>query len=215
MNGRNACKSRGEALSAVVQALPPLVLIGDPRLAQPCAPVDPAEISTPDFQAKLRLLLLGLKHHCANGIAAPQLGWFQRFLLMRDPSTRSLVTWVNPVVSATSEERLWTWEGCLSVPGMMAYIGRPAAVTVTGLDGKGEPLSREFRNWEAHLYHHEHDHLDGLLFTHRAEDPNHLVRAEEFERRHAWPPDWPVSGGRNAPVREFPEGKNAYFEGVR
>ena len=63
--------------------------------------------------------------------------------------------------------------------------------------------------------HHEHDHLDGLLFTHRAEDLNHLVRAEEFERRHAWPPDWPVSGARNAPVREFPEGGNAYFEGVR
>ena len=49
MNGRNTCKSRGEGLSAVAQALPPLVLIGDPRLAQSCAPVDPAEISTPDL----------------------------------------------------------------------------------------------------------------------------------------------------------------------
>ena len=196
------------------EALPPLVLIGDPRLAQPCAPVDPAEIPTLGFQEKLRLLFLGLKHHRANGIAAPQLGWFQRFLLMRDPSTRSLVTWINPVVSATTEQRHWTWEGCLSVPGMRAYIGRPAAVTVTGLDGNGAPLSREFGSWEAHLYHHEHDHLDGLLFTHRTEDPNHLVRAEEFERRHAWPPDWPAAAAREAPAREFPEGEDAYFEGV-
>ena len=201
-------------MSARAEALPPLVLIGDPRLAQPCAPVDPAEIPTPDFQEKLRLLLLGLKHHRANGIAAPQLGWFQRFLLMRDPATRSLVAWINPVASATIEERLWTWEGCLSVPGMKAYIGRPAAVTVTGLDGRGAPLSREFRGWEAHLFHHEHDHLDGLLLTHRAEDPNHLVQAEEFERRRAWPPDWPAPGARDAPVREFPEGKDAFFGGA-
>ena len=93
-------------------------------------------------------------------------------------------------------------------------MGRPTAGTGSGLDGKGGPLSRECRNWEAHVYHHENDHLDGLLFTHRAEDPNNLVRAEEFERRHAWPPNWPASGARNAPVREFPEGEDAYFEGV-
>ena len=134
MNGGDACdeKGRREALSAGAQALPPLVLIGDPRLAQPCAPVDPAEIPTPDFQEKLRLLLLGLKHHRANGLAAPQLGWFHRFLLMRDPSTRSLVTWISPVVSATTGERLWSWEGCLSVPGMMAYIGRPGPASSKG-----------------------------------------------------------------------------------
>ncbi len=210
----NAKTSVAENVSTRTEALPALLLIGDPRLAQPCAPVDPAEIPTPNFQEKLRLLQFGLKHHRANGIAAPQLGWFQRFFLMRDPSTRSLVTWINPVISATTEKWLWTWEGCLSVPGMKAYIGRPAGVTVTGLDGCGATLSRELRGWEAHLYHHEHDHLDGLLFTHRAEDPNHLVSAEEFERRKTWPPDWPASGASNAPVREFPDGEDAYFEGV-
>ena len=42
----------------------------------------------------------------------------------------------------------------------------------------------------------------------------HLVRAEEFERRHAWPPDWPAAGAREAPARGFPEGEDAYFEGM-
>mgnify|MGYP002641457111 CR=1 FL=1 len=191
--------------------LPPLVLMGDPRLSQPSAPVDPTEISTPAFQERLRVLKVGLKEHCANGIAAPQLGWFQRFLLMRDPSSKALVYWINPEVTTTTAEHHWAWEGCLSVPGFKAYIGRPAAVAVHGLDAQGTPLHREFRGWEAHLFQHEFDHLDGVLFPYRAGDPRHVVRVEEFAQRATWPKDWPAPGARDAEVRDFPEGEDAYF----
>jgi peptide deformylase len=186
--------------------LPPLVTLGDPRLAQPSAPVDVQRIRTPEFQTRLGLLRIGLDHHGANGIAAPQLGWFERFFLMRDPSgTGDLVYWINPEIVQRAKETVWYWEGCLSVPGFKGFIERSAAIAVRGCNEHGEPLSREFTDWEAHLFQHEFDHLDGVLFPYRAADPRHVVRAEELERRHEWPPDWPAPGARDAPIRVIRE----------
>ena len=73
-------------LHAMPTELPPLVTLGNPRLSQPSMPVAVNQIVNDDFQSRLRTLRLGLEHHGANGIAAPQLGWFERYLLMRDPS---------------------------------------------------------------------------------------------------------------------------------
>ena len=183
---------------------PPLLTLGDPRLSQPSAPVPPADISTPAFQERLGLLRQALEDHGANGVAAPQLGWFQRFFLMRDPGgSGDVVVWINPVVTTTSNELVWYWEGCLSVPGYKAFVGRAAAIAVTGLDARGQPQSREFKGWESHLFQHEFDHLDGILFPYRVADLRHMVRVEELDQRHAWPPDWPAPGGGSAPIRAF------------
>ncbi|MCZ6552639.1 MAG: peptide deformylase [SAR324 cluster bacterium] len=186
------------------ERLPPLVTLGDPRLARPSAPVDPAEIPSAAFQERLSLLRLALEVHGANGVAAPQLGWFQRHFVMRDPGgSGALVHWVNPEIVTAGEELVWYWEGCLSVPGYKAYVGRSAAIAVRGYDERGEPVGREFTDWEAHLFQHEFDHLDGILFPYRVVDPRHMVTAEALERREEWPPDWPTPGAREAPIRQI------------
>lgn len=183
-------------------ALPPLVTIGDPRLAQPSAPVDPAAITGQVIQQRLALLRRALDEHGANGVAAPQLGWFERYLVMRDPAGGGgIVCWINPEIVQAGEELVWYWEGCLSVPGYKGFVGRPAALAVRGYNERGEPVSREFTGWEAHLFQHEYDHLDGVLFPYRLADPRHMVTAGQLERRAEWPADWPAPGARDAPVR--------------
>ncbi len=184
------------------QELPEVLTLGHPQLAEPSVSVDLEDISTTLFQERLALLETGLKRHGANGIAAPQLGWFQRFFLMRDPSgSGALVYWINPELKILDPAPVWYWEGCLSVPGLKAYVGRPRAIKVDGYDRDGRPLSREFTDWEAHLYQHEHDHLDGILFPYRVADPRHMVTADELEQRDRWPDGWPVPGAREAPIR--------------
>ena len=182
--------------------LPNVLTLGHPQLAQPSVAVDLEDIKTALFQERLTLLEQGLNRHGANGIAAPQLGWFQRFFLMRDPSgSGALVYWINPELEILDSALVWYWEGCLSVPGLKAYVGRPRAIKVDGYDRYGRPLSREFVDWEAHLFQHEHDHLDGILFPYRVADPRHMVTADELKQRDRWPDDWPVAGAREAPIR--------------
>jgi peptide deformylase len=181
--------------------------MGDARLAQPSAPVDPAVIGTPAFQARLETLHRAMVEYLGIGIAAPQIGWYERFFLMvlerEDEQGRpapELQAWIDPELVSVSGERTWAWEGCLSVPGLRGWIRRPAAVAVRGYNERGERIAAEFRGWEARVFQHEYDHLDGMLFPYRALDPRHLVLTEELERRAAWPPDWPAPGARDAPL---------------
>jgi len=185
--------------------LPPLVTLGDPRLAQPSAPVDPEQIATPAFQARLETLRRAMVEYLGIGIAAPQVGWFERFFLMLldhpgpDGEPQPVLhTWINPQIVSASEEHGWAWEGCLSVPGLRGWIRRPAAVAVRGYNARGEAVSREFRGWEARVFQHEYDHLEGMLFPYRAADPRHVVMTVEMEHRADWPADWPAPGARDA-----------------
>ncbi|MDH5752465.1 MAG: peptide deformylase [Deltaproteobacteria bacterium] len=187
--------------------LPPLVTMGDPRLSRPSEPVDPANINTPVFQARLQLLARCMTEYIGIGIAAPQIGWFRRvFLILDEDEDESeqkdyqMEAWINPEIVEFSAEQGWAWEGCLSVPGLRGWIRRPLSIRVRGLDAGGDEVSREIKGWPARVFQHEFDHLDGMLFPYRAVDTRHLVMLEELEKRQDWPDDWPAPGAARAPM---------------
>ena len=189
--------------------LPALVTLGHPRLARPSDPVLVSEIQTEAFQSRLRLLNACMVEYLGIGIAAPQIGWWERFFLMvtmsvgEDGELEPVVeAWINPEITRASKERNWAWEGCLSVPGLRGWIPRPEAVSVRALDAMGREVHRELTGWDARVFQHEFDHLEGMLFPYRAEDPRHIVTLEEMENRAQWPEDWPAPGARDAPMGE-------------
>ncbi|MDH4120906.1 MAG: peptide deformylase [Deltaproteobacteria bacterium] len=112
-------------------------------------------------------------------------------------TTQRLVVWINPEVTEFSPALGWAWEGCLSVPGWRGWIRRPLTVTVKGWGLDGRPYSRALAGWNARVFLHEFDHLDGVLFPQRAMHPSHLVTLMEFARRRRWPHDWPAPGARD------------------
>lgn len=192
--------------------LPRLVTIGHPRLALPSAPVPIRQIATPEFVARLETLADAMDVYQGIGIAAPQIGWFERFFVMvrfgeeadQDEEQEGLLDfWINPEITAYSDDDTWAWEGCLSVPGLRGWIRRPAAVAVRGYNEWGEPISREYAGWDARLFQHEYDHLDGMLFPYRAVDPRHVVMLEHLAQRDAWPDDWPAPGARDTEQGEL------------
>jgi len=188
--------------------LPPLVTQGDPRLAKASEPVNLAEIKTEGFLNKLETLHEALIAYEGIGIAAPQIGWFERVFFMlsmpdgveNEEEEGDLECWVNPVVVEMSQEQGWAWEGCLSVPGFRGWIKRPLTVKVQGLTLHGKPVTREYNGWNARVFQHEYDHLDGWLYTYRAADPRHIVSLEALEHRASWPEDWPAKGASVAPM---------------
>ncbi len=189
--------------------LPPLVTLGHPRLAQPARPVEMAVVGTAAFHGRLTVLQQAMVAYAGIGIAAPQIGWFERFFIMLAGDVDSagepehaLRAWINPEIVAASDEHNWAWEGCLSVPGLRGWIRRPAAVAVQGYDAHGHQVSREYAGWNARVFQHEFDHLDGMLFPYRAQDPRHIVTLQELAARATWPPDWPARGARDAPLGE-------------
>lgn len=120
--------------------------------------------------------LLGNAMHANGGlgIAAPQLGYLRRVIVLRDPDAqmseegmRSFAV-VNPVIEERSEKVTVSREGCLSLPGMVARVERAEWIVMTGWSVHGEELERaRFVGLPARLIQHEVDHLDGILMFDR------------------------------------------------
>ena len=145
----------------------------DPALHKVCRPVT-------QFDKRLHDLLDDLKETLAHangaGLAAPQVGILRRAVIVVDADDRMLEL-VNPEIIAREGEQEG-FEGCLSVPGRWGMVKRPMKVKVRAQDRNGEFFEVEGEEIVARCFCHETEHLDGHLFTERAD---RLYTTEELD----------------------------------
>jgi peptide deformylase len=108
------------------------------------------------------------------GLAAPQVGASERVIVVEygdeedETVPKKLYALVNLELKAISQETEVGVEGCLSVPGLLGEVERSLAVTVKGLNRRGQPMRIKAKGWLARIFQHEIDHLNGVVFTDRA-----------------------------------------------
>jgi peptide deformylase len=100
------------------------------------------------------------------GLAANQIGIQKRMFVYDAADGKGPRTVINPQIVETSGEWLFE-EGCLSVPGLTWEIARPNKVHLKGFDLDGNEIDIETDEYEARIFQHEVDHLDGHLLLHR------------------------------------------------
>lgn len=107
------------------------------------------------------------------GLAAPQVGVPLQVIVVEyaesEDAPPKLYTMVNPEIVRYSSEVESGTEGCLSIPGLVGDVERSVAVTVKGMNRRGQPMRVKAEGWLARIFQHEIDHLNGVLFTDRAE----------------------------------------------
>jgi len=112
------------------------------------------------------------------GLAAPQVNQSLRVIVVEygevddegeEITPIKLYAVVNPEVTRVSSETELGTEGCLSVPELVGDVERPDAVTVKGFNRHGQPMRIKADGWLSRIFQHEIDHLNGVLFTDRAE----------------------------------------------
>jgi peptide deformylase len=113
-----------------------------------------------------------------TGLAAPQVGVRKRVIVLDVAEEEPLVL-VNPKIAAIEGEQVGL-EGCLSWPDLVGEVRRAEWVMVNGLDRRGWPVKVEGEGLLARVLQHEIDHLDGILFVARIEDPTRLRRVSEL-----------------------------------
>jgi len=105
------------------------------------------------------------------GIAAPQVGRFQRIAIVDVSSKPKMVNHgcmilINPEITEW-EGMAMGREGCMSVPDFTGNVIRAEKVTFTAFDEFGEQHEYRSEGYEARAIQHEVDHLDGMLFLDR------------------------------------------------
>ena len=147
----------------------PIALLGDPRLRLKGEPVD-------SFGKFLHGLLDDLadtmRHAPGVGLAAPQLGEAKRACVVEVQSR--LYELVNPrIVRSTGDDT--DLEGCLSVPGYVAYVTRREKVWVVAQDRHGRSFKVAGSGLLGRALQHELDHLDGKLYIDYLESMDELI----------------------------------------
>lgn len=101
------------------------------------------------------------------GLAAPQVGVLRRIVVI-EVTPGEVLELINPKILSQSGEMTGV-EGCLSVPGKQGIVKRPSYVRVEALDRNGVIQTYEGTELLARCLCHEIDHLDGILYTDKAE----------------------------------------------
>lgn len=77
---------------------------------------------------------------------------------------------INPVITKMSKTKKWMHEGCLSVRPLWGQVQRSTHATVVAYNENGEKFTRGASGLLAHIFQHETDHLNGVLFIDKARD---------------------------------------------
>jgi peptide deformylase len=159
----------------------PIVLLGDPRLRLKGEPVD-------SFGKYLHELLDDLtetmRHAPGVGLAAPQIGEAKRVCVVEVAG--QLHELVNPrIVRGDGDER--ELEGCLSIPGYVAYVTRREKVWIVAQNRVGKKIKVAGSGLLARGMQHEIDHLDGKLYIDYLDSLDDLIATAQDEEEEGRP----------------------------
>ncbi len=139
-----------------------------------------------NFDGRLHTLLDDMRDTLMQadgvGLAAPQVGVLRRAVLVLETNVPEgerpyILELINPEIIESSGEQYGP-EGCLSVPGRYGLVERPMDVTVRAQDRDGKSFEVHGTGLTARAFCHELDHLEGVVFTSRAD---RMLTDEELE----------------------------------
>jgi len=85
------------------------------------------------------------------------------------------------VLTLEAEADVEFFEGCLSLPGLVAMVPRARKVKVECLDEHGQAKVIRASGWYARILQHEIDHLSGALYVDRMRSRS-LCTLDNFTR---------------------------------
>jgi peptide deformylase len=144
-----------------------------PSLRAPNVEIPLEELTGPGSDISRIAKEMFLVMYATNGVglAAPQVGINKRLMVYNEHGDKSKwmseVVMVNPKIVEYSTAKDVENEGCLSFPDMGGDVERSKWIKVEALNLKGKKIKKKFVGWEARIFQHEYDHLDGVVYIDR------------------------------------------------
>ncbi|MEZ4200432.1 MAG: peptide deformylase [Candidatus Paceibacterota bacterium] len=156
-----------------------LVAQNHPALHHIAEEVPVEEIASKKIQ-KVIADMKAVLNDCPRGvaIAAPQIGVPLRIFVVHDTTADKkneeqripdLVA-INPQLIKRSKKTAEMEEGCLSIPNQYGKTIRSTNITLRAFDEHGAEYTRGAGGLLAHIFQHETDHLDGILYVDHAHE---------------------------------------------
>jgi peptide deformylase len=166
---------------------------GNPILQTPSKKLTKKEISSEEIHQ----LIADMRHTVSVkkygvGIAAPQVGRpvALSVISIKKTPARPEAHEFNEVIINPSFEGLGKqeemWEGCISFSAMQSPVFAKAVrykrIRAKWIDEKGIYHEEDLDGLIAHVFQHETDHLNGILFPERVKDHRSWMNANEYKK---------------------------------
>lgn len=155
----------------------------NPVLKTKCHDIDPQD---PNLSTILERMVAIMYAGGGVGLAAPQIGLPLNLFIVDvgpDEEPRALV---NPRIESFGENKCYSEEGCLSVPGVKAKLReRYEHITIsTCQPGSDERTTVELSHRQAIIFQHEYDHLQGkTIFDRMSQLTRSLAKKKYLKKR--------------------------------
>lgn len=121
-----------------------------------------------DLKALVGRMIFTMRAYNGIGLAAPQIGVFQRVAVLHDvedEKREKMFAIINPVILERRGQQLGP-DGCLSIPGprTQQMTVRSQWIKFEYQDLDGERVEMECSELQARVVQHEVDHLEGKFF---------------------------------------------------
>ena len=155
----------------------PIRAYGDPVLKKVAKDIEPGH---PGLQQLIADMFETMYAANGVGLAAPQVGQSIRLFIVdaspfaededgkptEDAHLKDFKrVFINPYIVEEEGDEWAFEEGCLSIPNIREDVTRPPRIVLQYQDEKFKEHEEEFDGFAARVIQHEHDHLDGILFT--------------------------------------------------
>lgn len=185
-----------------VMAIRKIARMGHPVLRQQTRDLTREELKSESFRQLLQDMVDTMEEYGGIGLAAPQIHESLNLAIIdyddsnprytdaqsqdgENFTSMPLSVFINPRVTALTEETQSYWEGCLSVPEMRGLVTRPKKVRIDYWDVQGNEQSLVAEGFLATVFQHELDHLIGVLYVDRIglkPGANLIAFTEEYQR---------------------------------
>lgn len=154
-----------------------IIRVPHPTLRTVATPILEVDKKLLRFISSLEQTLAKTRNPKGVGLAGPQVDKPWRIFTI---SANAPLTLINPTITKHSKKQTFDenkegepfLEGCLSIPGLWGPVPRWDWVEVEfdqistkNSSHKLQETSKKFTGFEARVVQHEHDHLEGILFT--------------------------------------------------
>lgn len=141
-------------------------------LKKECITVDYQEISEELVESMFTLMT----SKNGVGLAAPQIGMNKRFFIYsKDKSKKNLKVVINPIINRHGKDLEHMNEGCLSVPNHQKLLDRWRIIDVEYTTNGNKVVKETLKGWEARIFQHEYDHLNGILCMFKNESVKEII----------------------------------------
>ena len=159
-------------------------------LRKKCECVSQALLQDPKFKAFLKDMVTTMHREEGVGLAANQVGRDLSAIVLECCSSRrypqaddfKLETYVNPRILEYSSDKETDWEGCLSIPGYRGLVPRSRSIVFEGTTPDGETVRKKVEGFQARVFQHEVDHINGFFYVDRMTDLKTWMHLDEFKR---------------------------------